>query len=440
MKFLITVLVGITFTACVQYTNKLGVKKSDFGRYKDGKDSQDIGNITPQQGFGITQKPDASYSDLDRMYQKMLDGQKMQDAVETRKIAMPLPLSGTFAPIGQAVLDGAKLALFDSNVSNITILPMDTNVITMDEIASQIKSQNVDLVIGPVFAKDTEELIHSFKYIGAPIITMSNNYSLTQYPSVEVFGISPAEKANFAVDYAKKYGRCNFALLLKSDIGASEIQAALTKAIKKNKCALLSVSFYDSNEVRIASAMSIIAKNLNVTFNIDASGAPYLTNIKTAQKEGINRRKPQQEQRYLNAIITDAGGYTLDMIMSKLDDLGLNKKDIEVISLSDSAQVGVLNENVKYITYDRERFEIFSKVFEDSYKTKPSHFAGLGYDAMGVMATLFSSNNFSYNSLHASNGFVGVSGEFRFSERRVVERKYSIYEVSKGKIVKHSDS
>lgn len=435
MKYLIICLMLITSVSCNKRETMI-IKKSDVGRYQDGNAPKDI-SITGSDGVINSQNQNADSNDeLDKMYQKMLEGNKLPSGAKHYKIAMPLPLSGNASPIGQAVLDGAKLALFDANINNVTLFPMDTNSVEMKTIASKIRDQNIDVVVGPIFAKETEELIDNFKFIGAPIVTMSNNYSLTKYPSVEVFGISPIEKASFAVNFARKSSRCNFALLLKSDVGASEIQNTITRAVRAQKCALLAVGFYDNSDVRIASAVNTLVKNKTVVFNIEKDGTPYLIDIKTTQKPNYMPSRKRQETRSIDVIITDAGGFTIDMLLSKMDDSDLLRRDIDIISLSDSIEVGILNDGVKYITYDRERFNIFSNSFNEMYQAKPSHFAALGYDAMGVLLNLFSTNNFSYDSLHASGGFTGVSGEFRFSPRRIVERKYSVYEVSKGNVLK----
>ncbi|QED22924.1 penicillin-binding protein activator [Candidatus Deianiraea vastatrix] len=411
-------------------------QNNQIGRVKD-TDGKDLVSVEKEKQVATDElNQSANQSELENMYDKMLDGQKMKGK-NIYKIAFLAPLSGPNKTIGQSTLDGIKMAMLDSGSNNINLFPFDTAALDMKVIAEKIKSENVDVVLGPIFSQDVEDLVNSFIKISAPIITFSNNAALTKYNSIEIFGVSPIDKIKVAIDYARQNGRQNFAALIKSDAGSIGIQKAITSEVKSTKSALLSIGFYDDSQTRISSSINTILKSRSVTFNIAKDGTPYLMNIKDLQKMEKSGQKPQnQEIRNLDVIITDAGGQFLDTLLSEMDSAGMLKKDIMIISISDSVEVGVLNHDVKFITYDKERFNVFEKFYKETYSTKPTTFSALGYDATGVLLTLFANNNFSYDALHDKAGFIGVSGEFRFGKNHIVERKYCIYGISNNAISK----
>ena len=75
--------------------------------------------------------------------------------------------------------------------------------------------------------------------------------------------------------------------------------------------------------------------------------------------------------------------------------------------------------------------KIFKK-FERTYGTGAHRLGPLAYDAMAVALFLGSKapSDFNKNSLTNPRGFLGTAGLFRFRADGIVERNYSIFEVS----------
>lgn len=428
-------------TSCSSGISKLSVTSKNVSTYK-----------TYSKEDSITQHPaDLSYSPLpqesntigaiDSLYDSILNNKKKNSEMRQFKVSILLPLSGKNESIGKSALNGIKMAILDSNINNVTILPIDMgNISDIHEVAKDIQFQEPDLIIGPVFSSEAELLLEAFDKINVPMITLSNNTELAKYKNVEVFGVSPVDKVETAINHAARLNRMNISIFLKSDVGAAEMQKAISKEVSKNKMALISTAFYDAtNQVRLHSAVEMLAKNLSVKFNIDKEGRPYLLNIKKLKNQKIMQNN-KQETRTLNVIITDAGGNTLGSMLSAMSDIGISERDILIISLSDNVDSNILNNGVHFVTYDRDKFAVFERLYESAYGRAPNIFGALGYDAMGtILSMIYEHGTITKTNLHSDSGFIGVSGEFKFGKNNIVERKYCIYDIVDGNMVKLSN-
>lgn len=397
-------------------------------------DSRD--KIIQDLGEEYTVKGSSDIQEIDDIYKKMLTLKTKLPDKKLRKIAILAPLSGEYSGIGNAILDGAKMAMLDSGGSDVVMIPMDTNSLGIRSVSEKIKEENVDVVLGPLFSKDTTNLVSNFSRISAPIITFSNDKTLTKLSNVEVFGFSSMDKVNTALKFIKEFGRMNVALLLKSDAGSQIVYENVNNFIKKNKMTLMSSAFYGDSEERISASVSTINKNKAITYNIDKNGNPYLVSLSAVQKNKDLIKDTTKQLRKLDVILTDAGGNMLDSLLSEMSSVGLLNRDIVVVSLSDDVNIGVLNADVYYVSHNKARYDVFKELYKNTYNVYPTQFSSLGYDAMGAVMTLILKNDFSRNALHDEAGFVGVSGEFRFTNSRIVERKYSIYKISNMRIDK----
>ncbi len=348
------------------------------------------------------------------------------------KVLFVAPITGKYSAIGKALLDGVNMAMSDSGSDKIILIPIDSNEVSNDETSSILAKENPDVVLGPLFAADVQEILGSFRKISAPIITFSNDESLTKYKNIEIFGVSQSGKIKAAMNFAKANNRSNVGILLKSDAGSEVASENIKKYAKQSKMAVMASVFYGTGEQRISSAIKTLSNNLSVIFNIDKNGSPYLINVKDA-KTALNTTK---QLRNMDFIITDAGGNSLDELLSEMLNQGLLNRDVMIISISDQIGTSLIAEKVYYVGYDTEKMNIFEDLYKSRYKAKPTVFSAMGYDAMGVVSTMLLQGKFSYNGLHDSSGFIGVMGDFKFTNSRIVERSYTVYKAQGVKIEK----
>ena len=76
------------------------------------------------------------------------------DANEPVRVALLVPLSGGAAPVGEAMLNAAQLALFEFDDPNILLIPKDTggDPAKAAQVSREAISEGADIILGPLFA------------------------------------------------------------------------------------------------------------------------------------------------------------------------------------------------------------------------------------------------------------------------------------------------
>ena len=90
------------------------------------------------------------------------------------KIGLLAPLSGEYKELGDSLLYSLQLALDEINDKNVIIFPRDSgsnNKEKLNTAVKEIKSQGINIVIGPIDSKDFEEVS---KYKDIVFISPSN--------------------------------------------------------------------------------------------------------------------------------------------------------------------------------------------------------------------------------------------------------------------------
>ncbi|CAN0584390.1 unnamed protein product, partial [Laminaria digitata] len=108
------------------------------------------------------------------------------------RVALLLPLSGPRADLGRAVLDAAKLALFDVADGDFELRPYDTAATEAGAAAAAISAvaDGVKLVIGPVFSAAVRGATPIIRDAGLNMLAFSNNRDVAG-PGVYLSGLFP---------------------------------------------------------------------------------------------------------------------------------------------------------------------------------------------------------------------------------------------------------
>ena len=94
------------------------------------------------------------------------------------RIGLLAPLSGEYKELGDSLLYSLQLALDEINDKNVVIVPRDSGSNDIEKLniaINEIKSQDINIVIGPIDNKDFGEVI---KYNDMIFISPSNAFIL----------------------------------------------------------------------------------------------------------------------------------------------------------------------------------------------------------------------------------------------------------------------
>ncbi len=133
------------------------------------------------------------------------------------KIAFLAPLTGSASEVGQDLLAGAELALFD-RTEDVQLLPRDTQSTQEGALlaARNAIADGAEIIIGPLFANNAQVIAPIAKAEGIKILSFSNDSTIAS-PDLFVFGFRPEEQVRRVVAYARTQGLLNVAAMAPAD-------------------------------------------------------------------------------------------------------------------------------------------------------------------------------------------------------------------------------
>ena len=137
-----------------------------------------------------------------------------------------------------------------------------------------------------------------------------------------------------------------------------------------------------------------------------------------------------------DAVLLIEQGRDLTALAPLLPYYEIDIRKVRILGIADWSERSLIREpalhRAWYVAPPPTGLKIFKKKFERTYGTGAHRLGPLAYDAMAVALFLGSkaSSDFNKNSLTNPRGFLGTAGLFRFREDGIVERNYSIFEVS----------
>jgi branched-chain amino acid transport system substrate-binding protein len=143
------------------------------------------------------------------------------------KLGVLLPFSGDGAAIGNDMLDGAQLALFDFADVELELLPRDTAADPPTAVAAARAAldDGAELLLGPLYSQPTSAVGPLATARRVAVLSFSNDTAAAR-PGVYVLGFRPEEQVERVVAYAVRQGLPRVAALVPDDAyGARVLQA-----------------------------------------------------------------------------------------------------------------------------------------------------------------------------------------------------------------------
>jgi ABC-type branched-subunit amino acid transport system substrate-binding protein len=147
------------------------------------------------------------------------------------RIALLLPLSGPQAALGEALQQGAELALFDQNNPRIEFIPLDTAGTSMGaaDAARRAVSLGVVSIVGPLTGAETAATVPIAQAARLPVLAFTNDASQAA-PGVWTLGVTPEQQIRRVMGSAMSGGARQFGLVAPDDGFGRAMAAALRKA------------------------------------------------------------------------------------------------------------------------------------------------------------------------------------------------------------------
>lgn len=327
------------------------------------------------------------------------------------KVILLLPLSGPSEHVGRTMFDAAQLALFNANMPELTLLPIDTeepDAVVATKIKHAIE-QGAHIIIGPLFSQKTATVARIAKPYNMNIISFSNDKTLAGN-GIFLMSFMLDEQIQRVTEYAISQGINDFYALLPSDAYGKLALERLRKIAVDNNGSLNRIEFYSPT----GDGLDLAVKNI----------ADALNNDKTPS---------------MKALFVPEGGKNLTTITTLLSQYNVDKTNLHLIGTGQwDDKTSTHNEYLAggwFASISPEQHNMFETSFEQHYGYKPLRIASLAYDAIALTFSIANQGNadFSQSTLTNPRGFLGVDGIFRLQENGITERKLAILQVEKEK-------
>ena len=356
---------------------------------------------TPGYGKGPLAPPKAAPA---LAVEKQAVAPAAQGEVAKIKVALLLPLSGTNAPLGQAMLNAAQMAVFDVAPSNFELMPRDTSAQGGAAAAARdALSSGAQLVIGPLFAADIPAVKAVAEPAGVAVLSLSTDTSMKDY-GLYVMGFAPAAQVVRVVDFAAHKGARRFAALVPATAYGNLVTQAFQNAVQGAGGTITTIESYN----------------------------PALRGDSATHVRTLSMLKEQTD-----ALLLPEGSGDLAMIASQLAAAGFDNHTIHLLGtgLWDDADLGKTQNFLIggwFAAPDPAMRRRFVDAYKNTYGQEPARLATLAYDATALSAALAKrgARMFDEVTLTNPNGFAGLDGIFRLIQGGGVERGLAINEVA----------
>ena len=341
------------------------------------------------------------------------------------KIGLLVPLTGSFSYLGNTISGGSELAFFKMGNPNIELLYFDTaGGKKAVNAANKAISNNVDVVIGPLFSDSVSAVKPLLKASNIPVLSFSNNIDVAE-PGVWVLGYLPEQQIIQLVDFAVARGKQNFGILnSKSQLGNKITNAATDQLAKYG---LSPRTVFELDNISQMEQEELLSQIKTFTKYVDSS------------KDPLTLPPPA----YDTVIIAGDTDFILQVapILSYYD---LGPDRVLFMGIDKWAQPKILNEpslqKAVLTLPKRPAEEKFNKVWQDEFTFKSNDLAKISFDASAlVIATSVANSNIPLSDdLATQPGFIGFSGQFKMSQSGLTERVFEIMEISDKLLVQPS--
>ena len=433
LKLLVIIILPFLLNSCGQIQGEI---LNAFDKLTTPKQTQQD-QVNQDQPI-IDEDPFFESQDLDDIVKKPQD--------QTLKVAVMLPLSGKFENLGQSLLNSLQLAVFDYKKFNIELVIYDTKANSFGAVNAMrdIANKNIKLAIGPVFSSSIKAVSQIAKDNDIITFSLSNNEELINNPNLFLMGLSVAQQIERMVAYSIAQGKNNFVAILPNNEYGSTIARNLKSIASAKDGNVINVEYYNANLADLDEKVNRIVNSYSIAQRVYDQYQEAKENKEEEQEFIVE----EEDKIYPDAILISQSGSTLSKIKSLIDLYNVDERDLQIIGTSNFGDISSLEDPKlvgSWFTGPKtDKYEDFEKHYYKTYSQFPPKIASLAYDTLAVIGKVAASdvdNNITMDDFYLKlEGFKGIDGLFRFLPNGLVERKFSILQISQGQFEVIDDS
>lgn len=333
---------------------------------------------------------------------------------QTVKVAILVPLSGSSADMGNAILNAAQLALFDTGITNFELMPRDTKGTPAGarEAAMSAVSEGAQLILGPLFADEVRAVTPVAQSMNISTIAFTTDFKQAG-GNTYVMGFMPFGQVARIAYFAASKGLHRVGVIAPQGEYGDAVLQAWNASAGQAGIQTVDVLRFRPNDPELSKMVQ--------RFTRHGTGAPVP----------------------FDAVFLPAGGTDASAIAGLLTYYDMDPKVVKRLGtgLWDDP-VMAREQNLAggwFAAPDPKARVVFENKYREAYGATPPRLASLGYDAT-ALAVVLAKTGFksgagpAYNrdAIINPNGFAGIDGIFRFRPDGLADRGLAILELRGG--------
>jgi branched-chain amino acid transport system substrate-binding protein len=355
------------------------------------------------------------------------------------RVGVLLPLSGSNAALGQALLEAAQLALFDQKDESLTLLVGDTGDTPDRAVAAarKVLDDGAEIILGPLFSASVTAVAPLARARGVNVISFSNDVAVAG-DGVYLLGFLPTAQVERVVGLAVGRGHGRFAVLAPDSPYGRSVVASLSRAVARFGGELTQSATYAPEQPDLAPVVREFVKYEERRAALDEQRRQLEGQLDDVSRQALRRLEGLSSLGDINfdTLMLPEGGTRLRSLAPLFPYYDIDTKKVRLLGtgLWDEPSLGKEPSLVGgwFASAPLDSTRRFGQRFETTYNRKPPRLASLGYDAVALVAVLAResrSDRFGRAALADAGGFSGYNGIFRFRADGTAERGLAVLEV-----------
>ncbi|MDT8331721.1 penicillin-binding protein activator [Roseomonas gilardii] len=343
------------------------------------------------------------------------------------RVALLLPLSGSQAPLGQAMLNAATLALFEQASPGVDFVPHDTrgSAAGAAEAARAAVSEGARVMVGPLTSGETGGAAAVSRAASIPMLAFTNDANVAGN-GVWTLGVTPAQQVRRLVGAATTAGVRRIGLAAPSGAYAQQLTAALRTASQEAGLLPPLISTYPAGALPAMAAKDLAArlKPAEPATATDPAAPPPPVAVPEADAIGL--------------LILAEGGSRARQFASALAEAGVVVPPLRLAGTALWAQDGATLGQEPALAGavfpgpDNTAHEQFNSRYRQAFGDTPPRLAAVAYDAATVAARATQGGPNAPATLPIGEIVLGADGGLRLSPDGQTQRALALYALQPG--------
>lgn len=349
------------------------------------------------------------------------------------RVAILLPLTGSNAGVGQAMLKAAQLA-YEGDASSLDTHDTGGTPAGAAAAARAAVTAGDGLVLGPLTSAETAAAAAAL-HGAVPMLAFTSDAAQAQ-PGVWTLGITPEQQVRRLVAAVQAQGRTKLAALLPDNPFGRALADAYLRAAVANNLPPPNIRRYAGSFASLNEGLRAISDYANRRGPIEAKirEARERHDAESRQQIADLSHQPIPPPPF-DTLLLAASGEALQEAASLLPYYDVRPSEVRLLGpalwATEAPRLGALA-GAWYAAPDPTLRSAFEQRYGAKYGVPPPRLADLAYDAASLARLLAAGPGFSVAALTRRQGFAGVDGVLALQPDGQVRRGLAIFEIGRG--------